>query len=43
MLNANALAALMQLAWQARIVAPADGLLIALDQSPASANPNVPG
>lgn len=40
LLDADALAALLQLAWHARIVAPADGLLIALDQSAAYANPN---
>ncbi|PPT75599.1 GNAT family N-acetyltransferase [Xanthomonas arboricola pv. populi] len=40
LLDAEGLAALLQLAWHARLVAPADGLLIALDQGAAYANPN---
>ncbi|CAE1132694.1 GNAT family N-acetyltransferase [Xanthomonas euroxanthea] len=40
LLDADGLADLLQLAWHARIVAPADGLLIALDQRAVYANPN---
>ncbi|KTF30162.1 GNAT family acetyltransferase, partial [Xanthomonas vesicatoria] len=40
LLDADGLAALLQMAWHARLVPPADGLLIALDQSAAYANAN---
>ncbi|NIK00545.1 GNAT family N-acetyltransferase [Xanthomonas cannabis] len=40
LLDADGLTALLRRAWHARVVAPADGLLIALDQDAAYANAN---
>ncbi|MBB3834128.1 hypothetical protein FHR55_002350 [Xanthomonas arboricola] len=40
LLDAVGLTALLRRAWHARVVAPADGLLIALDQDAAYANAN---
>ncbi|KGK58516.1 GNAT family acetyltransferase [Xanthomonas cannabis pv. phaseoli] len=40
LLDADGLTALLRGAWHARVVAPADGLLIALDQDAAYANAN---
>ncbi|WP_349656688.1 GNAT family N-acetyltransferase [Xanthomonas sp. 10-10] len=40
LLDADGLAALLQLAWHASVIPPADGLLIALDQSADYANAN---
>ncbi|MBB3800936.1 hypothetical protein FHR47_001170 [Xanthomonas arboricola] len=40
LLDADGLTALLRRAWHARVIAPADGLLIALDQDAAYANAN---
>ncbi|CCF68305.1 hypothetical protein LPY96_22340 [Xanthomonas citri pv. malvacearum] len=43
MLDADGLTALLAMAWHARIAAPADGLLLALDQDARHATANFGG
>ncbi|WP_235172480.1 hypothetical protein [Xanthomonas citri] len=43
MLDADGLTALLAMAWHARIAAPADGLLLALDQDAPHAAANFGG